>query len=330
MGALLFVYWVLIPANEKQRILNEIYNSTNYSNSYISEEKNIQLNHVYLKSGESRVVLTQNYLVGDNLVYDEEGYPGFSLDTTLFRGSKQHTIFLPGCEKCNGVILSFNSSCENCNVEIYLNDQLIYSGEGLPNSFSRYVPKDFLSDKNVLKFVLKPPTNPFVESKFIVTNLSVKYVTKSVFIGNFYYYGGKAYLDYNFCPAAPQSLELYINNRRIYFPSCSSNLYGSKLYITPYLKQGYNEIKVYSRVPAKISLSIDFTEPKFFYFFDKPQNGIIYLFVEDGSGVLRINNCTFTVNQETTLINARSCLMDYNGLVLEAKPYINVEKIVIT
>ena len=332
LGALLFVYWVLIPAKEKQKILNEIYNSSNYSTQQVKNANIypiVQISNIHLKTKDSIVVLTQDYPIGTSLVTNVRNYPGFSMHTNLFQGAKSYVIYFPGCSDCDGVSVNINTSCDNCDVQIFINKQRISSGH-ISKFFTHFIPKELIKNKNSLKFILNPPSNPFIESTFTVNNITIKYTQKSEFIGNFYYYGGQVYLNYNFCPVSPQVVDFFINSKRVYFPSCSSSVYGSKLYLTPYLKEGINKIRVISEVPTKISLSLEYNSPKFFYFFRKPADGLIYLFISDGSGILKINNCTFPITSQTTVLDVKKCLMQYNELVIEAKPFLDINKIIIT
>jgi len=114
-------------------------------------------------------------------------------------------------------------------------------------------------------------------------------------------------------------------------PSCSSYKHNTPLVLTPYLKTGRNIILVDSDHKVVLrDMEIEIEEPKIFHMFKRPRNGILYLFVIKGRGILRINNCTYEITPQTAVLNIKRCIMDNNLLILEANPYIEISKIVIT
>ena len=337
MGALIFVYWILLPATEKERLLREIYNisaNSTYSSATEYTSYNViggnELGYIVLSKDASRIILAQNYSVG-KLVKTYELYLGnFRLETNAFKGPKTISIRFNNNNNSEGVYISFLSKCNNCRIKIDVNHHTVFSG--IPDEqFRIFVSKNYLGFDNNLEITLLSPTNPLQTSSIEINNLVIEYVTRNKFTYEFYYYGGKAYLLYDFCPADPSTVRIRINKNELVIPSCSSYIYNNPIIITPYLKIGKNQISIDSDYSIILKdVEIEIKEPKIFYMFRKPRYGILYLFVLKGSGRLRINNCTYYITPQTTILNIKQCLMDNNLMVLEAYPYIEIERVVIT
>lgn len=333
MGALIFLYWILLPVPEKEKLIREIYNigdeqSALTESTYTMRDN--ELGYIFLSKDSSRIVVAQNYSVGKLVKLNEVYLGNFRLETSVFKGPMHISARFNNYNSIEGVYISFLSKCENCKIRISVNNHTVFTG--IPDEqFKVFVPKVYLKQDNILRITLFPSLNPLQKSTIEINNLVVEYVTKNKLVYEFYYYGGKAYLLYDFCPVDPLTIKITINKKELAIPSCSSYKYNTPLMITSYLKTGKNIISIDSDYEVVLKdVEIEIEEPKIFHMFKRPKDGLLYMFILKGRGILRINNCTYYITPQTTILNIKPCLIDNNLMVLEADPYIEIERIIIT
>ncbi|MEM1804610.1 MAG: hypothetical protein QXI77_01275, partial [Nanopusillaceae archaeon] len=250
IGILIFIYWILLPVSEKEKILEEIYEKKNISQenlTYEIPEKILQKNiieSIYLYSGRKEIIIAENYSLGELISFYEQDFESFSIRTNIFSGvkSKKLTFYYYEGE---GIVFSFISKCYNGKIEIFVNDILIF--EGCPNELkSFFVQKEYLNkkDNNFLIFKFYPKSL-FSDAIFEIKNLKIFFVKRSELSFDYFYKQNEnVFLIYNFCPTDPNSVELYINEIKVPLYSCIHNSFD----ITKYFNSGKNTIKFVSKV----------------------------------------------------------------------------------
>lgn len=294
MGIALYVYFALLPLSVKEQMLQEMYNITinpkeNTSVSY----KYLDFRNIEMSKDYSKYVIADKYIVG--ALYDsyEVYLPSIDSSTNVFRGNLQYTFSLYyNASEYKGIRIELNLMCKNAEVILSIGGYEVY--KGCENRhLSLYVNPGVLSDqKNTLNVVIKP-TNIFSNAEVNINAFKVVYLKSSELNYVFYYSGGEAELIYNFCPADPNALNLYIDGNRIPFTSCSGILK-----IDPYLKNGLNYIRISSNINTNISAYINIKNPIFYVIFNDSFS-TIRIIKEYGEINIDINGiCNYKLGEE--------------------------------
>jgi len=330
-GILLYVYWMILPVGEKQRLLEEIYNQTKNQSAPTVEkvEKALDISNIILSADSIRYVIAHNYTLGDYLPIQTIEFENIYIKSNIFFGERSKEIgfyFLSG----DGIKLSFTVECKECSLKILLNDdKLLY--EGVPEKeFELMILSDYLNKGyNKIKFILVPSKNPFSYSEITLKNIKISIVKKSYIKSVFYYQGGNVYLLYDFCPGNPNALTILVNNYPLFVTSCSSFEFGNKLYITDYLKKGRNIIEIHSDGKIIGNFYLEILQKVFYSEFDLPVHNILHVFVSEGEGIVKINQCTYNIKKGLYSYDISKCVSSRNLLVVEPITYLKIEKIII-
>lgn len=296
VGILIFVYWILLPVSEKEKILQDIYkeNITLNRNYSIDEKKlnveSITLNNIYLYSGKKEIIISENYTVGELIKFREIALENIFIKTNIFSGVKTKILVFPYYEDNEGVLISFILKCNNGKIEILVNDILFF--EGCFNDLQEiYIQKEYLNkDSNKIKIKFYP-NSIFSDAIFEIRNLKVIFVKKNEIVFDYFYnYDEKVFLIYNFCPTDPNALEFYINDIRIPFYTCSHNSFD----VTQYLRKGKNTFILKSNIRTKINLKLLTTSSIYTRIFNLTEKDyMLYIVKNRGSGTVYINKCKF-------------------------------------
>lgn len=332
VGLLLLIYWALIPLPQKQQIINEIMgeNTTETISNYSSSTSNfsaIQINNIYLSNEEMKIVVSQNYQIGNLIDVYQIPVGNINLYSNFFSGSSSKTIyFYYNSSIYDGIYLKFYMECSNGNVVISVNGQNIYNGCSNGNE-NIYVSPTYLIDGNNQITVSLYPSNIFSNAESNINDFEIIYAKRSSLTFNYYYYGGRVFINYNFCPADPNSVELIVNGEQIPLTSCSTYLTNNPLEITYYLNNGLNTITFSSQIPINLTLEIDSDNNLFYYSFSG-EYYMLEVVKGSGSGTININGiCTYNLNENQNIFvaNIENCIVRNNNLlVIKPNMYLHI------
>ena len=333
IGILIFVYWILLPVPEKERLLNEVYSNESLGNqsttlknySYPSSvHESLILKNIYLYSNRKEIKIADGYIIGSLIPWKEMNFGSLNIVTDVFSGVKSRKInffYTNG----SGIAISFISQCSGGYLGIKVNDFEVY--QGCPKGLQKIIiqPDYLKKGNNLLEFSFYP-NSVFSKATFSIDNLKLEYLERSKLNYKFYYQGEKVYLSYDFCPTDPNVVSLYINNLKIPLYSCQND----NLDITSFLKRGVNDIEVLSKVKTRISLSI-FTLSNIFYYmfnFTKKEPSILNIVKSEGEGDVYINSCRFHLAAEessfTYVVPSRCINNGENLLVIRPVGFVGI------
>jgi len=330
IGILIFVYWILLPVPEKEKLLEEIYgyrNVSNQSTTNLSYEANVVskliLRDIYLYSDKKEINVARDYYLGTLVPVSEIGFGDVYEETTIFLGKKYKIIrFFYSNE--DAIALSFISKCTGGYFTIRVNDFEVYSG--CPSGIQKVlIQKDYLRREDNIIRIDFYPTSIFSKATFSLNNTKLIYMNRSKIEYNFYYQGERVYISYNFCPADSNSINFYINDYKLPIYLCQNDY----LEITNYLKSGLNYIKVTSEIETKVDLKFITSNSIFYYPFNFTIKDIAFLYVikEQGDADIYVNGCKYSLNTYQTSfmfpVN-KSCLSLENVLVIKPKGFVRI------
>ncbi|MEM1634457.1 MAG: hypothetical protein QW714_01925 [Nanopusillaceae archaeon] len=335
VGILIFIYWILLPVSEKEKILEEIYEKKNISqerSTYEIPERYLRGNvieNIYLYSGRKEILIAENYYLGELISFYEMNFESFSIRTNIFSGVKSKKLTFSYYEG-EGIALSFVSKCHNGKIEIFINNVLIF--EGCPNDLLNFfVQKEYLNkDINFLIFRFYPKSL-FSDAIFEIRNLKILFVKRSELTFDYFYKQNEnVFLIYNFCPTDPNSVELYINENRVPLYSCVHNSFD----ITKYLNSGKNIIKFSSKVRTQIDLKIQTSSNIFMQIFNLTKKDyMLYVTKNRGSGEIYINTCKFYLEpykEVSSFFVSEKCVNNgENIIIIKPETFLEISNLLI-
>ncbi|MEM1687880.1 MAG: hypothetical protein QXM04_00600 [Nanopusillaceae archaeon] len=336
IGILIFVYWILLPIPEKEKILEEIYGKENISknNGYIAEKNSLNKNmieNIYLYAGKKEMIIAENYSLGELISFYEINFEDVSIKTNIFSGIKSKKLTFSYHEG-EGIVFNFVSKCVNGKIEIFINDILFF--EGCPNNLSSlYIQNEYLKKGSNNYIIIKfYPKSIFSDAIFEMKNLKIIFVKRSELSFDYFFSQNEnVFLVYNFCPTDPNSLKLFINGVEIPIYSCIHNSFD----ITRYLNSGKNTIKFVSKVKTHVNLKIQTSSNIFMQILNLTKKDyMLYVTKNRGSGEIYINTCKFYLEPYKEVFSffvSEKCVNNgENIIIIRPETFLEISNLLIT
>ncbi|MFZ8800672.1 MAG: hypothetical protein ACO2ON_00625 [Candidatus Nanopusillus sp.] len=330
VGIIIFVYWIILPYQYKQYLIQQLINETNITlyfplnSSDTSTSNQYVFQNIQLSKGQNYYYIASNYTIGSYTPVYYINLGALNFETNIFYGTVSKSLYFYYSNDYNGVKITAYSTCNNGNFDIYVNNYKLYSGcqNGEINIFVS--PNYLRNGDNELKISFSPNSIIF-NGNGILNNINIEYLKLSSLNFNYYYVFGDVYMFYDFCPYFPQNVKLTINGLSISLSSCYS-----LLYLTPYLNVGENRISLISSYPVNVNnLYIESKSSMFYITFpNNLTNYILNIVVSQGSGEVIINsNCTYNINSSVGVyaINIYNCLLPVNVLGIRTGGYLKID-----
>jgi hypothetical protein len=330
LGIIIFVYWVILPYQYKQSLIQQLFNGTNITLYSPSNSSSTSISNQYifqniqLSESQNYYYITSNYTIGSYIPVYYINLGTLNFETNIFYGTVSKSLYFYYSNNYDGINITAYSTCNNGNFNIYVNNYEVYSG-CQNGEISIFVSPNYLySGDNELKIEFSP-TSIIFNGNGILNNININYLEFSSLNFSYYYISGDVYMFYDFCPYSPQNVELIINGLSIPLSSCS-NLF----YLTPYLNIGENSISLISSYPVNINNLYVEAKSNIFYiaFPNNLTNYILDIIVGQGSGEVILNNkCIYNISSfvGAYVVNISNCLLPENLLEIKTDNYLKID-----
>jgi len=329
LGIVIFVYWVILPYQYKQSLIQQLFNGTNITLYPSSGSSNISISNQYifqniqLSESQNYYYITSNYTIGSYIPVYYINLGTLNFETNIFYGTVSKSLYFYYSNNYDGINITAYSTCNNGKFDIYVNNYEVYSG-CQNGEIDIFVSPNYLYNGNNELKIEFSPTSIIFNGNGILNNININYLEFSLNF-NYYYISGDVYMFYDFCPYSPQNVELIINGLSIPLSSCS-NLF----YLTPYLNIGENSISLISSYPVNINNLYVEAKSNIFYiaFPNNLTNYILDIIVSQGSGeVILNNNCIYNISSSVGayVVNISNCLLPENLLEIKTDNYLKID-----